>query len=364
MGDGIENFIRVEATETDRPMRQRSEDRYGRLVLLPEIRFAHAAASRLREPAPPLITLFGPSGVGKSHLVQQIVRELRAEQPSLRVVQVTAGEFLAEFMKASKTGSIPHFQESHRSLDLFVCEDLQSLEGRSEVQQQVLAIVDAILGRPGRVLLTSSRSPGSLRQFSPRLRSRCLGGVCAGLELPGPSSRQQLITQFAAELGCPISAETTLLLAESLAVSPRELRGAVLRAEHRARQHRRPIDREIARQIVDETIVPEKPTLSQITRVVARTFSVSANDLRSQDRLQGHVLPRQLAMFAAREWSHRSYSEIGRHFHRRSHSTIVHACQRVRALLETDTDFCRLVESIREQLNLSEPISSAVSTTC
>ncbi|MGD9857193.1 MAG: DnaA/Hda family protein [Planctomycetaceae bacterium] len=344
-------------------MRQRSDDRYGQLLMLPEIRFAHAAVSRLHEPAPPLVTVCGPAGSGKTHLTRHIVREIRRQEPHVPAAHVTASEFSAEFAKASKTKSIPHFQESYRSLNLLVCEDLQSLEGRLQTQQQFLAVMDAILAQSGRILLTSSKSLGSLSAFSSRLRNRCLGGVCAAIESLGPASREKLLTYFAGEQGIPLPDDIAQLLAASLTVSARELRGAVLRLELLTRQHRKPVNRLIADRVIHETLVPSKPTLPQISKVVAKAFSVSVSDLRSQRRLQGYVLPRQLAMFIAREWSGQAYSEIGRHFHRRSHSTIVHACERVRLLLQSDEDFCRLVEGVRERLNLAFLDGAATSTT-
>ncbi len=345
-------------------MRQRSNDKLGPLLMLPEIRFAHAAVARLLEPTPPVVTIYAAPGVGKTHLTQSIVRELRRQEPHLAVSHVTAAEFSAEFAKASKEKTIPDFQESYRRLDLFVCEDLQSIEGRRNTQQQLLAILDAILAEGGRILLTSSKPPGELSRFSSKLRSRCQGGVCATIESFSQPSREKLLIQFAEERGIVLATDVAAQLADSLALSPRELRGTVTRLELVAQQQRKPIDRDIAQMVIAETFIPAKPTLGQITKVVAKVFSVTVADLKSQGRLQGLVLPRQLAMFAAREWAGQAYSVIGKYFHRRSHSTIVHACQRVTDRLETDTDFRRIVEEVREQLNVRSPSRSTPSTTC
>ncbi len=345
-------------------MRSRSDDKYGPLLMLPEVRFAHAAVARLLEPSPPMVTIHAAAGMGKTHLTRSIVREIRRQEPQFVLSSVTAAEFSAEFARASKEKSISEFQESYRRVDLFICEDLQAIEGRRNTQQQLLAILDAILAEGGRVLLTCSKSPGELSRFSSKLRSRCQGGVCATIEPFSGPSREKLLVHFAEERGFVLAADIAAQLADSLVLSPRELRGTVNRLELLARQLRKPVDRDIARSVIAETVVPSKPTLSQITKVVAKAFSVTAADLKSQGRLQGLVLPRQLAMFAAREWAGKAYSEIGKHFRRRSHSTIVHACQRVSDRLETDTDFRQIVESVREQLNVCGAPQSTTSTTC
>jgi chromosomal replication initiator protein len=203
-----------------------------------------------------------------------------------------------------------------------------------------------------------------LSKFSSKLKNRCQGGVCAAIELLSSSSREKLLTHFAGERGFTLAPDVAALLAGSLTVSPRELRGIVCRLELLARQLGRPIDHDLAEAVIGEIVVAARPTLSQITKTVAKAFSVSAADLKSEARLQGLVLPRQLAMFAAKEWAQQAYSEIGRYFGRRSHSTIVHACQRVRSRLEADPDFQRVVETIQEQLRIPQRGCSHDSTTC
>lgn len=335
-------------------MRQRIEDQYGRLLLVPEIRFARAAVFRLLEPSPPMVTVYGAPGSGKTHLARQFVREINRRQPELKLSHMTAAEFCGTLAIASDKNSLPEFQESFRSLDVFICEDLQTFEGRRKSQIQLLAILDQILNQGGRVLLTSSKPPGELSKFSPKLRSRCQGGVCAAIEQLSRSSREKLLVHLAAEQGLVLPDDVAALLADSLTVSAREMCGMIRQLDHRSRLRRTPIDRGLAEEIIRESVVSATPTIGEITKIVARTFSVNAADLKSPGRLQGLVLPRQLAMYAAKEWAQQAYAEIGRYFSRRSHSTIVHACQRVRKKMETDPDFRRIVDSIQEQLRLPQ----------
>jgi len=212
------------------------------------------------------------------------------------------------------------------------------------------------VGNGGRVLLTCRKSPGELSKYSSKLRSRCLGGVCAQISLPGVASRQKLLTHFASTSGTSLDDDLAILVAESMAVSPRELRGVITQLEVVANQRRQPINHEVANSVIGGASCDSRPTISQITKVVATAFRVTVSDLRSPGRRQAIVLPRQIAMFAAREWGKQPYSDIGRYFGRRSHSTIVHAYQRICERREGNTAFQQQIEGLREQLQTTGPV--------
>lgn len=334
-------------------MRQRSDDTYGRFVPLPEHEFARVAVERLKEPNPPIVTLFGPAGVGKSLLVSQTIGQIRRDLSAGRLTHLTAAEFTMEFTKASHAKSIHELQGSLRESHLFVCEDIQSLEGRRESQQQLLAILDHVTATGGRVLLTCCKSPGELKRFSSKLRNRCLGGICAEMPLPKSSSRRRLIDHFASISGMALDETLCEFLAHAISISPRELRGTVTKLQTVSKQRRKLIDRDIVSEVIRESTCDEQPSISQITKLVAAEFDVTVGALRATGRAQAVVLPRQIAMFAAREWGNRPYTEVGQYFGRRSHSTIVHACQRIRERMESDTALRQQIDSLKNQIQTS-----------
>src|SRR5690606_5540895 len=163
------------------PMWQRSDMNHSALVLVPENRFAHAAAIRLLDPsngAVPIVTVYGVSGVGKTQLARQIARQAAIERPDVRLLHLTAAEFSIELAKASQSGMLEEFQAAYRRQNLLICEDIQALQKRPESQRQLLAIVDEIVAAGGRVLLTCNLPPGELKGLCPKLVNRCHGGVC------------------------------------------------------------------------------------------------------------------------------------------------------------------------------------------
>ncbi|MCA9076998.1 MAG: ATP-binding protein [Planctomycetaceae bacterium] len=331
-------------------MRQRSDETCGRFVLLPEHSFAYCAVGRLKEPAPPIVTLFGPAGVGKSHLVCQTIGEFLHHETSCQLIHLTGAELTAEFTKASHASAVPELQESLRRSDLFVCEDIHSLEGRRESQQQLLAILDDVTAKGGRVLLTCRKSPGDLRKFSSKFRSRCLGGICAEMPLLEVQSRKKLIAHFASMNGMCLDDSHCEFIADAMAVSSRELRGIVTQLQAVARNKHKLIDRDAILEVVHESTQKEKPSISQIAKLVASEFDVTVSALRATGRVQAIVLPRQIAMFAAHEWGKRPYADVGHYFGHRSHSTIVHACHRVRERLDRDTALRQQVDGLRSRL--------------
>jgi chromosomal replication initiator protein len=324
----------------------------GSFLLLPENQFAHAAVHGLLQPEPavPVVTVWGPAGVGKSHLVRDAARELLRREPECRLEQLTAREFASQLFKAGRAGAIPEFQQAFRTLDCLICEDLHGLEGRTQPQWQLLAVIDELTAAGGRVLLTGRKSPGALAHVSPRLVSRCHGGVCAALSLPGQESRAELIRHFAACRDLRIPDGLVRPLSARLPLSPRELQGIVIQLQTLMQHHGRELDTALVDEVIRHAMADGVTSLPAITRIVARAFETRVQDLRNHRRLQTLVMPRQVAMLLARECGTHSYAEIGRYFGQRSHSTVMYAVRRARETLSHDPALELHVRGLRTAL--------------
>lgn len=337
-------------------------------VLLDENRFAAAAVQRLqrrgadRGPAAAggrLVHIDGPAGAGKSHLVRQFVRDARRADRTLRTALVTASQFAAELAEASAEKTIDRFQAKYRALDLFICEDLAALENRPETQRQLVAVLDEIMSHGGRVVLTSRKSPGELTGVSARLVSRCHGGTCATIRPPGHASRIRLLEHFSQARQLPLPPDAVALLARELPVSPRELLAAVVQLDALARFEKSPPDLRLARRYLAGEVKPPAATLRQIGEAVARHFGLSAAALRGASRQPGVVLARQCAMFLARALTTKTLAEIARHFGRRNHTTVLHACRRIDTQLVDDPALRQHLAHIRGTLGAPEGTSRA-----
>ena len=271
-------------------------------LVLPENRFAFEAISSIGEGKPRPIYMYGPSGVGKSHLARHAVHLFLARRPEAHVQHLTAAEFASELAEASSNRAIPLFQSATRTFDLFVLEDLQALARRPETQVQLLASCNDLTAAGCQMIWTSRDSPGDLAGYLKKLVSRFRAGVLARLQPPGRESRLKLLLHFASLQHLRLPEDAAQMLADELAVSPRELWSVVVQL-HGLSPHRQPVSSDLVRKFLQHEIAPRKPRLAEISQSVARQFGVSVSQLRSRRQSRGVVLPRQCAMFLARQLS-------------------------------------------------------------
>lgn len=344
---------------TNRSPRSSAIRNRARFVVLPENRFAFTAALRCSERVPlrtsAMLTVDGPPGVGKSHICEYALELARQQDRDCRTIHVTAAEFAQEWDEAAKNRLLCQFHGSYDACDLLVCEDLQGIRSRRRVQESLVQVTDQVLRCGGRVIMTTTRPVRTIPGFSRRLLNRCHGGVTAHVALPRSDSRATLLQHFAALKNVPVSAEAVQFLARELPCSPRELSGFATRLAQQSRRESQMVDLAFARRMIDEEPISSARTLSEISREVARQFGVTLRVLRSESRSARARIPRQAAMYLARELTSSPYHEIGAYFSNRTHSTVVHACQRFEERLKSDLSLPAVVESIRKSLSEDRP---------
>ena len=277
---------------------------------------------------------------------------LRTRFDRRRFLQMTASEFSARLAEASSNQTIAEFQTSFQDLELFILEDLHALERRPESQRQLLSILDELHANGCGLVLTSRKPPGELADFSYRLVNRFHGAASALIKLPGRVSRESLLTHFANSRQVPLPAEVVSLLADAFPVSPRELLGLVLQLETAALSGQCRIDLPYVKNYLRGEVQPAQITLEEIAKSVARHFGIPLAKLRSRARVQGLVLPRQCAMFLARELTADNLEQIGHYFSNRDHSTVVHSCNRLLSLLPERPELRQHLTQIRSALGL------------
>lgn len=321
---------------------------------LPENQLALATVEELFHSGPHrqgrLVFLSGPSGVGKSLLIREHNKRDSAKSRKEKAAFLTASQWAAELAEASQNETIAAFQTKYRSLDLLICEDITAIAGRKESQEQLSLAMDEILAHGGRVLISSTISAGSLERFSCRLVNRFHGGVSAQIDLPELESRLQLLNHFAAARQIALPPLVAEVLAEALAVSPRELSAQVVQLETLARRQNLPITLALAEYYLNRETMPQPLALLEVAKAVARQFGVPLSGLRGKKRAHGVVLPRQCAMFLARELTDQSLLAIAQFFGRRHHSTVLHACKRLESALPKEPALRQHLAQIRTAL--------------
>jgi chromosomal replication initiator protein len=321
---------------------------------LPENRLAYTAATAWgksdAETGP--VYLYGPSGIGKSHLTERVLRRIAAAEPKLVLKQFTASQFAAELTEAIGKGSVRKLQKGYRDVDVVVVEDLQALERLPESQQQLLTLIDFWTAHGIRMLFTARKAPGELEDFSAKLTSRFRSGVCAALRPFSGESRRQLVAHFAQGRGMILPVDVIEHLARESGGSPRELVGLILRLDAYGKQSRSKVNLALVKKYLQGDPQPLPISLAEIVRATCRHFGIAASHIRSNRRLQVCVLPRQCAMYLAREMTAEHLAKIGAYFSGRDHSTVVRACQRIESLLPDDPELRRHLAQIRTRLGL------------
>lgn len=324
-------------------------------LVLRENRLAFAAVSQLvngsrSKPGQAPVTLYGASGTGKSHLVRHAIRLFR-EHSSDRVVSLSATQFADELAAASDSKTLANFVRKYRvPTGLFVCEDLQVLDGRTETQTQFVALWNDLIAKQCRILVTLDRAPGELRGVSPRLVNRIQGGACIGIARYGGPSREKLLAHFAESAQIPLPDDERERLLESGARNGHELSGLIASIRLRLRSKPTAGVSGAVGDLINEQPRVSAPSLNQIAKAVAGVFGAKVADLRSDARDRRLATPRQIAMHLMREVGGASLADVGEYFGGRTHSTVLHSIRRIVAQLKRDETLRLQFEQVCRQL--------------
>ena len=334
----------------------------------PENALAHASILALGrgdvEGVSPLI-LHGPSGVGKSRLLAALVGERLLRNPGAAVAHLEAEAFAASCAEAAgKTGGWAELRGWFRTLDLFVLEDLHSLERAPLALAELTHTLDALAETGAGVAVSAREGPGQWRGWPLRLVNRLVGGLAVRVDPPGLASRRRYLLDRARSQKITLAADAVDALAEA-ADGYRTLDGWLARLSLSARVERRPIDRALAASalaaegitvaIDAESSVSRLVSISEVAHAVSERFRVTLRDLRSDSRRATLTGPRHIAMLLARGLTGLSFQSIGDYFGGRDPATVRHACKAAAERVAADPALAAAVSAIRRRWAAGEP---------
>ncbi|WP_347244479.1 DnaA/Hda family protein [Thermogutta sp.] len=296
-------------------------------------RLAYAAAETVTRKLgsySPLV-IHGPSGVGKTHLLEGIWKGVKKRNPRVAALYLSAEQFTSAYVEALQSGTIPVFRQKYRGVQLFILDDLQFFGGKRQTQIELLYTLDSLMKNGCQVVCAADRPPSELRELTPELRSRLEGGIVCRIDPPDFATRAKIVENFCLAASFALDREVQQWVAESFARSVRQLIGALRRLEAAAKALKRAPDCQLASEILSD-LLPEgtkQVTLADIEREVCRAFALPPGALQSDRKDRTVAQPRMLAMWLARKCTRANLSEIGRFFGRRSHATVISAQKRV-----------------------------------
>jgi len=317
-------------------------------------RTSKAVAGQLGQYGP--LLLFGPAGVGKTHMQYAIIQQLRCSTVRVRSLRLTSEQFTAEFLDALNRRTLPSFRHKYRTIDVLLIDDIHFLAGKRATLDELLFTIDTLQERGRQVVLTSDRCPGDLHKISAELVSRISGGLAIPVEQPDYATRVGIVRQLALRRHISLDEETVALIATQVVGSARQLSGAINRLSATSLALGEDIAPGMARTSLVEFVQQNAPAvrLADIQRAVCEVFGVEAASLKSSRKTRSVVEPRMLAMWLARKYTRAALGEIGEFFGRRSHSTVISAQRKIEGLVYkgaaisvADRD-CKVEEVIRK----------------
>ena len=284
--------------------------------------------------------LYGPTGLGKTHLMHAVGNALLQAKPNARVIYMTSENFVQDFVSALQRGKIDEFKQNCRSLDLLLVDDIHLLTGKASLVE-FFHTFNALLDESKQIILTSDRYPKELTELDPRLVSRFSWGLSVGVEPPDLETRIEILLKKAESNGIELPRNCALFIAQQVVANVRELEGALNKVVAISRFKGSSIDLEVVRESLKDVLAIRARTMSieNIQRVVSEYFRIPLKELTGPKRTRIYARPRQIAMGLSRELTSDSFPDIGEAFGGRDHSTVMHACDKVRELCQVDPAF-------------------------
>lgn len=321
---------------------------------------AHAAARRVAEGGPvtfnPLF-LYGGVGLGKTHLMHAIAHELQARQPDLRVLYLSAEQFMYRFVQALRDKQIMDFKELFRSVDVLMVDDVQFIAGKDSTQEEFFHTFNALVDQNKQIVISADRAPGEIKDLEDRIKSRLQCGLIVDLHPTDYELRLGILQQKAEYYrsqyrDLKIADGILEFLAHRITSNVRVLEGALTRLFAFASLVGREITMELAQDCLADILraSDRNLTVEEIQRRVADHYNVRLSDLIGPKRLRTIARPRQVAMYLAKQLTTRSLPEIGRRFGGRDHTTIMHGVRKIEELRGTDRQLDEDVNLLRRQL--------------
>ena len=320
---------------------------------------AHAVAQAPGKVYNPLF-IYGDTGLGKTHLMQAIAHEIVERNPQTRITFVGTEQFTNELVSAIQTRSNAAFRRHYRETDLLLVDDVHFLKGKEATQDEFFHTFNALYEAGRQIVLTSDRAPSEIAGLESRLVSRFQWGMVADIELPDFEHRVAILKQKAQldHLEFTIPDDVIRFIAENVRSSVRELEGSIIKLLAYASLKHQDISVDVAREALRDKLRPDtstdgtQPALSipTIQQTVAREWGVTPEGLRSKTRTKTLTLPRQIAMFLARELLGTQLMEIGHAFGGRDHSTVIHSIEKITEATQSDPVFKTRVDKVRSTL--------------
>lgn len=280
--------------------------------------------------------LYGGTGLGKTHLMNAVGNTILASKPDAKIVYLHSERFVQDMVNALRNNTIEEFKRYYRSVDALLIDDIQFFAGKERSQEEFFHTFNALLEGNRQVILTSDRYPKEIEEVDERLKSRFGWGLTVAVEPPELETRVAILISKAEQSQVELPHEVAFFIAKRIRSNVRDLEGALKRVLANAHFTGKAITLDFVREALKDLIAAQDKQVSidNIQKTVAEYYSVKVSDLLSKRRNRSVARPRQMAMAMAKELTNHSLPEIGDAFGGRDHTTVLHACRKIKELME------------------------------
>jgi chromosomal replication initiator protein len=312
---------------------------------------SQAVAERPSKAYNPLF-LYGGSGMGKTHLMQAIGHDVKRRQPHASITYISGEKFTNEMINSVRYDKMTTFRDKYRNTDVLLVDDIQFLAGKERTQEEFFHTFNALHESMKQIVIASDRPPKELADFEDRLRSRFEWGLIADIQPPDLETKVAILQKKAETEHTQLPTDVALFIASNVRTNVRELEGALVRLIAWCSMHGVEITLAVTQQCLKQFIDTQvrKITIETIQKTVAENFGMRVAELKQKNNSRQIVVPRQIAMYLAKQLTEASLPEIGRQFGGKHHTTVMHSIAKIDELKRTDKDLGRTLSKLMETL--------------
>lgn len=296
--------------------------------------------------------LYGGVGLGKSHLIHAIGNSLQQRLPQAKIRYIHAETYVSDVVKAYQRKSFDEFKRYYHSLDLLLIDDIQFFSGKSRTQEEFFYAFEALIAAKKQLIITSDTYPSELGGIDMRLVSRFGSGLTVAIEPPELEMRVAILLRKAEAEALPLEEDVAFFIARQLRSNVRELEGALRKIVAYCHFHQAPPSLDHVKEALRDLLSIQKTSVSveNIQKVVSDFYKIKVAEMYSKRRPASIALPRQIAMYLAKELTQKSLPEIGDLFGGRDHTTVLHAIRKIQQLRQQNTDINREIHILEQQI--------------
>jgi chromosomal replication initiator protein len=298
--------------------------------------------------------IYGGVGLGKTHLLHAVGHQIARLYPSLHLLYLSTERFTNELINAIRYDKTPEFRAKYRNIDLLLIDDIQFISGKERTQEEFFHTFNDLYETRRQIVVSSDCAPKEIPEIEERLRSRFEWGLIADIQPPDFETRVAILKKKAAVERVHLPDDVAYLIASRIKANIREIEGSLTRMIAFCSLSGREMSVDLAQDVLSELWGDEEKviTIEHIQRKVAEHFGLKLSDMRAKNRTKAVAFPRQIAMYLARQLTHSSLADVGRAFGGKDHTTVLHAAEKVHALLQEDPKFKKTLDTVTQAITL------------